>query len=53
MQATTTKIAYQIVDCHTKTVVKEFIEGKAKQSHAKAEKMNQAYGAVRYAVKYV
>lgn len=49
----TIKIAYQVVDCHTKQVVKEFGEGKGKNARAKAEKMNQEYGAVRYAVKYV
>lgn len=47
------KIAYHVVDCHTKAIVKEYAEGKGKQARAYANKLDLRYGAVRYVVKLV
>lgn len=47
------KIAYHVVDCHTKAIVKEYAEGKGKQARAYANKLDMKYGAVRFIVKLV
>ena len=43
-------MTYQVIDCQTQTVVATYTD--SKRAHRAAERRNQEYGAVRFAVRY-
>lgn len=49
----TSNVAYEVVDTHTKAVIKQHPTGKGQAARNFANKRDMAYGAVRYTVRLV